>query len=80
MSLASGHITRDTDAEDFLNEVYEFLCRVEQGEVEPIVWRYFRGEEEVLYERDDGRISFAGPRKKFLKFIHKLETGCCQVF
>jgi hypothetical protein len=70
----------DTDAENFLNEVYEFLCKVEQGEVEPRVWRYFRDEEEVLYERDDGKISFAGPRKKFLKFIHKLETGCCLVF
>jgi hypothetical protein len=80
VSLASGHITREADAEDFLGEVYEFLCMVERGEVEPRVWRYFRGEEEVLYERDDGKISFGGPRTKFLKFIHKLETDCCLVF
>ena len=80
VSLASGHITKDADAEDFLNEVYEFLCKVEQGEVESRVWRCFRGEQEVLYESDDGKISFAGPRKKFLEFIRKSETGCCLVF
>ena len=73
--LASGHITSGADAEDLLNEVYEFLCKVEQGQVEPRAWRYFRGEEEVLYERDDGKISFAGSRKKFLKFIHEPQTA-----
>ena len=80
VSLASGHITRDVDAEDFLNEVYEFLCKVEHGEIEHKAWRCFRDEEEVVYERYDGKISFGGSRKKFLKFIHKPEMGCCPVF
>ena len=77
--MASGHVTSNADAEEFLNEVYEFLCKVEEGEVEPKAWRYFRGEEEVLYERDDGKVAFGGPKKKFLEFIHKPEAGCCPV-
>ena len=79
VSLASGHTTSDADAEEFLNEVYEFLCKVEQGKVEHKAWRHFRGEEEVLYKREDGKVSFGGPEKKFLKFIRKPEAGCCPV-
>ncbi|KAF2125603.1 Metallo-hydrolase/oxidoreductase [Dothidotthia symphoricarpi CBS 119687] len=77
VSLASGHTTSDADAEFFLDEVYEFLCKIEQGEVESRPWRKFRGEEEVLYEREDGKISFASSRNKFVEFTHKPETGCC---
>jgi len=79
VTLASGHTTSDADAEEFLNEVYEFLCKVEQGKVEHKSWRHFRGEEEVLFEREDGKVSFGGPKKKFLKFIRKPKAGCCPV-
>ncbi|KAH7408798.1 beta-lactamase-like protein [Phaeosphaeria sp. MPI-PUGE-AT-0046c] len=83
LRLASGHITSDVDAEDFLQEVYSFLCEVQTGTLEPRFYRRFRGEEEVLYERGDGRVSFAGPRRKFEGWIGKggtrLRGGCCVV-
>jgi hypothetical protein len=78
-SMASGHNTSDTDAEEFLSEVYEFLCTIERGEVESRAWRHFRGEDEVLFERPDGKISFAGSKMKFLEFMRKPEVSCCQV-
>lgn len=73
VSLACGHITKDADAEVLLTEIHEFLCKVERGEVESTERRPFRGEEEVLYERADGKVSFAGPRKKFDQFMRKVD-------
>jgi glyoxylase-like metal-dependent hydrolase (beta-lactamase superfamily II) len=70
VSIACGHITKDADAEELLDEILEFLCMVERGEVESKAWRQFRGEEEVIYERDDSKLSFGGPKSKFDKFIH----------
>jgi hypothetical protein len=49
VTLASGHITSDVDAEEFLNEVYGLLCQVEQAKIQPRSWRHFREEEEVIY-------------------------------
>jgi hypothetical protein len=71
VKLASGHITSDVDADEFLNEVYDFLCRVEEGKVEPRDTGRFRDEDEVKYERDDGKISFSGPEKKFRGFVRR---------
>ncbi|ORY16777.1 beta-lactamase-like protein [Clohesyomyces aquaticus] len=74
VTMASGHGTSNVDAENCLKDVYDFLCQVQKGDIEPRDWGSFRGEELVCFETD-GKISFGGPKKMFLEFIREARMG-----
>ncbi|KAF3761247.1 hypothetical protein M406DRAFT_357658 [Cryphonectria parasitica EP155] len=63
--LACGHITSTVDAGDFVGQVEVFFSKVKRGLVEPQDGGDVRGIPLVKYEREDGRISFLGPKSLF---------------
>lgn len=65
VKMACGHTTSAADAEEFLHEVERFLSKINRGLVEPEDRGEARGVKLVGYEREDGRISFLGPKKLF---------------
>lgn len=67
--MACGHVTSAVDAEDFVHEVEIFLSKVRRGLIEPQDKGEARGYHLVGYERDDGRISFLGPKRLFDNFV-----------
>lgn len=67
--MACGHVTSEADAEDFVCEVENFLSKVKRGLIEPQDKGEARGLRLVGYERDDGRISFLGPKRLFDGFL-----------
>lgn len=69
--MACGHITSAVDAEEFIHEVETFLSKVRRGLVEPQDKGETRGYRLVGYERDDGRVSFLGPKSLFDDFLVK---------
>lgn len=66
--MACGHVTSAADAEEFVQEVETFLSKVRRGLIEPQEKGETRGIRLVGYERDDGRISFLGPKRLFDDF------------
>lgn len=75
VKMACGHDTFAADAEDLVHEVERFFSKVRRGLIE----RQDRGEKRgipyVGYVRDDGRISFVGPKELF----DNLRVGECPV-
>lgn len=75
VKMACGHNTSAVDAKDLVHEVERFLSKVRRGLIE----QHDRGEKRgipfVGYERDDGRISFVGPKEIFDNF----RVGECPV-
>lgn len=67
--MACGHVTSAADAEEFVHEVETFLSKVRRGLVEPQDKGEARGYRLVGYERDDGRVSFLGPKSLFEDFL-----------
>lgn len=67
--MACGHITSAVDAEAFVSEVETFLSKVRRGFIPPQDKGETRGYQLVGYERDDGRISFLGPKHLFDDFL-----------
>lgn len=65
VKMACGHVTSAADAEEFLHEVERFFSKVRRGLVEPVDRGEARGFKLVGYEREDGRISFLGPKQLF---------------
>lgn len=65
VKMACGHTTSAADAEEFLDEVERFLSKVNRGLVEPEDRGEARGVKLVGYEKEDGRISFQGPKSLF---------------
>lgn len=65
VKLACGHTTSAADAEAFVDEVEAFFSKVKRGLVEPQDRGEARGVKLVGYEREDGRISFLGPKELF---------------
>jgi glyoxylase-like metal-dependent hydrolase (beta-lactamase superfamily II) len=66
--MACGHNTAEANAESLLGEVDAFLWDVVSGGVEAGKVDKIRGEVTYLYEREDGRLSFRGPRRLFDEF------------
>jgi glycine/D-amino acid oxidase-like deaminating enzyme len=66
--MACGHNTAGANAESLLGAVDAFLWDVASGEVEAGKEDKVRGEVTYLYEREDGRLSFRGPRRLFDEF------------
>lgn len=65
VKMACGHTTSGADAEEFLHEVERFFSKVRRGLVEPEDKGEARGYKLVGYEREDGRVSFLGPKQLF---------------
>ncbi|KIW00249.1 uncharacterized protein PV09_08140 [Verruconis gallopava] len=65
VKMACGHVTLDADAETALADLDAFLWDVVCGRVEGGGMENIRGEENVLYVREDGRWSIKGPRRLF---------------
>ncbi|CAN8098550.1 unnamed protein product [Discula destructiva] len=65
VKMACGHNTSAADAEEFVDEVEAFFSKVRRGLVEPVDQGEARGVKLVGYEREDGRISFLGPKHLF---------------
>lgn len=65
VKMACGHNTSAADAEEFVTEVEAFLSKVKRGLVEPQDRGEARGFKLVGYDREDGRISFLGPKQLF---------------
>lgn len=66
VKIACGHKSSASDAQQLIGEVDEFLYHVLEKKIEPKVPGYsFRDEPLVSYKREDGRLSFVGPRKLF---------------
>jgi hypothetical protein len=65
VKIACGHTTSGSDAAELINDVDLFLNHILEGLVAPIPQKDFRDEPMVLYERDDGKISMAGPKRLF---------------
>lgn len=65
VKMACGHITSAADAEEFVDEVEAFFSKVRRGLVEPKDRGEARGVKLVAYEREDGRVSFLGPKQLF---------------
>lgn len=73
VKMACGHITQAADAEEFLGEVERFLSQVQRGLVQGRDGGDARGVKLVVFEREDGRVSFLGPKELFDAFM---ATGC----
>lgn len=69
VTMACGHVTSSVDAEDFVHEVETFLSKVGRGLVGSQDKGEARGFSLVGYERDDGKISFMGPKQLFEDFL-----------
>lgn len=65
VKMACGHTTSGADAEEFLHEVERFFSKVRRGLVEPEDRGEVRGYKVVAFQREDGRISFLGPKQLF---------------
>lgn len=65
VQMACGHVTSAVDAEDFVLEVERFFSQVRRGLVEGKDAGEQLGVPLVKYEKDDGRVSFLGPRALF---------------
>jgi glyoxylase-like metal-dependent hydrolase (beta-lactamase superfamily II) len=72
--IACGHTTADADAELILLEVDDFLWDVVSGKVEVGREEEDRGEVIYLYEKEDGKLSFLGPRRLFDEFREDVEA------
>ena len=68
VKIACGHATKDSDAEELLRDVDYFLYRVTQNLVPPVDRGSARGESLQAYEREDGKLSFLGPKRLFDEF------------
>lgn len=68
VKMACGHVTSSVDAEDFVREVEGFLSKVRRGLVEQQDRGEARGIPLVGYEREDGKLSFLGPKELFDSF------------
>lgn len=65
VQMACGHVTSAVDAEEFVLEVERFFSQVRRGLVEGQDAGEQLGVPLVKYEKDDGRVSFLGPRALF---------------
>lgn len=65
VKMACGHNTSAADAEEFVDEVERFFSKVKRGLAEPKDQGEARGVKLVGYEREDGRVSFLGPKDLF---------------
>ena len=68
MKIASGHITSASDAQQLINDVDLFLHRVVENMVEAKDQGMFRDELLISFEREDGKVSFLGPKRLFDEF------------
>src|SRR4051812_42310880 len=68
VKIACGHITSTSDAQQLINDVDLFLHRVLENMVDVKDQGVFRDEPLISYEREDGKISFLGPKRHFDEF------------
>ena len=66
--MACGHITSASDAQQLIDEVDLFLHRLLESMVNAKDQGRFRDEPLISYEREDGKVSFLGPKKLFEEF------------
>jgi uncharacterized protein (DUF1786 family) len=67
VKIACGHITSDAKAAELIDAVQHFLDQVLEGQVKAKdegIGKYTQ-EPTVSYEREDGRLSFIGPKRIF---------------
>jgi hypothetical protein len=76
VKIACGHTSSASDAEQLIDEVDLFLYQVAEGMVEARERGTFRDEAVTSYDRQDGKISFIGPKKLFDAF--KLDSTAVQ--
>jgi len=68
VKIACGHITSTSDAQQLINNVDMFLYQVTENMVDSKDQGEFRDEQLISYDREDGRISFMGPKRLFDEF------------
>jgi hypothetical protein len=73
VKIACGHITSTSDAQELISDVDMFLetcllCQVIENMIDSKDQGEFRDEQLISYDREDGRVSFMGPRRLFDEF------------
>jgi glyoxylase-like metal-dependent hydrolase (beta-lactamase superfamily II) len=74
VTIACGHCTADADAEKLLKDVDAFLWDVVCDRVKVSREEQKRGEVYLLFETEDERLSFQGPRRLFEVFNRDVEA------
>ncbi len=66
--MACGHTTSGSDAQQLISGVDLFLYQVLEYMVDSKDQGQFRDEPLISYDREDGKISFMGPKRLFDEF------------
>lgn len=65
VQIACGHITSASDAQQLISDVDAFLYQVLENRAPSKYQGKFRDEPLISYDREDGKISFIGPKELF---------------